>query len=64
MGDNLTLLIPIIIIQAILLLIAVVDLVKRDKATVRGGNKFIWMISILFISIIGPIVYLTLGKIE
>ncbi|MBK5241720.1 PLDc N-terminal domain-containing protein [Clostridium sp.] len=63
MGDNLTLLIPIIIIQAILLLIAVVDLVKRDKSTVRGGNKFIW-IPVLLVSIIGPIVYLTLGKKE
>ena len=64
MGDNLTLLIPIIVIQVILILIAIVDLVKRDKATVRGGNKFIWIPVILCITIIGPIVYLTLGKKE
>lgn len=63
MQDNLKLLIPLIVIQAILLLIAAVDLVKRDKSSVRGGNKFIW-IPVLIISIIGPIVYLTLGKRE
>ncbi|MGH4119617.1 PLDc N-terminal domain-containing protein [Clostridium sp.] len=61
MQDTLKLLIPIIIIQAILLLFAVADLVKRDKATIRGKNKFIW-IPVLLISIIGPIIYLTLGK--
>jgi hypothetical protein len=64
MSDNLTLLIPLIVIQVVLLLIAIVDLVKRDKATVRGGKKFIWIPVILFITIIGPVLYLTVGKKE
>jgi len=64
MNLDLRLILPLVIIQGILVLIAVIDLIKRDKLAVRGGNKLIWILIILFASMIGPIIYLTVGRTE
>lgn len=62
-GKNLLLIIaPLIVLQIILLVAAMLDLVKRDKVT--GGNKVIWALVIIFISTIGPIVYFIFGRNE
>jgi hypothetical protein len=55
-------LIPLIIIELTLLIIALVDLVKREH--VRGGNKIVWVLVIIFINLIGPIIYLIFGRQE
>lgn len=55
-------LIPLFIIEVALLIIALVDLIKRDH--VRGGNKVVWILVIVLVNIIGPIIYLTLGREE
>ncbi len=55
-------LIPLILIELVLLVVALVDLVKREH--VRGGNKIVWVLVIIFINLIGPIVYLLLGRQE
>jgi hypothetical protein len=39
---------------------ALYDLVKRER--VRGGNKLLWGLLIVFIGIVGPIVYLVIGR--
>jgi hypothetical protein len=53
-------LIPLILVEIALLIIALVDLIKREK--VRGGNKLIWALVIILINVIGPIVYLAVGR--
>lgn len=58
----LPLLIPVVLIELTLLIIALIDLVKREY--VRGGNKIIWALVIIFISMVGPIVYLIIGRQE
>ncbi len=58
----LLLLLPILIIEFGLLIFALVDLVRRQK--VRGGNKWLWGILIVFVSYIGPILYFVLGREE
>ncbi len=55
-------LIPLIIIELALLIIALIDLVKREH--VRGGNKIVWALIIVFINLIGPIIYLIFGRQE
>lgn len=60
--DMLPVLIPVVLIQLTLLIIALMDLVKRQH--VRGGNKIVWALVIVFISMIGPIVYLIVGRQE
>ena len=60
--DALPFLIPILIIQLALLVFALVDLVKRKR--VKGGNKILWGALIILIDIIGPIIYLLVGREE
>ena len=55
-------LIPLVIVQVVLMVVALVDLVRRER--VRGGNKVIWGVVIVLVNIIGPIVYLLLGRQE
>ncbi|WML40204.1 PLD nuclease N-terminal domain-containing protein [Neobacillus sp. OS1-2] len=50
---------PILIIQLILLIVAMIDLVKIEKT---NGPKWLWALIILFINIIGPILYFVIGR--
>jgi len=60
--DNKTImaLIPLVIIQLILIIVCVIDWNKREKF--KNLNKWFWLIVILFVNIIGPILYLTFGR--
>ncbi|MBI2853679.1 MAG: PLDc_N domain-containing protein [Chloroflexi bacterium] len=60
--EALPFLVPLILIEVALLVIALVDLVRREQ--VRGGNKLIWALVIIFIEVIGPVLYLVLGRKE
>ena len=55
-------LIPLFIIQVALMVIALIDLAKRER--VRGGNKVIWAVVIVLVNVIGPIIYLFAGRQE
>ena len=50
---------PLIIIQLILLVTALVSLVKKQ---VPGGDKALWAVLIIFVNIIGPIIYFAVGS--
>jgi hypothetical protein len=60
--EMLPFLIPVLLVELVLLVIALLDLVKREH--VRGGNKIVWALLIIFVSIIGPAVYLIAGRQE
>jgi hypothetical protein len=57
------LVLPIILIQLGLMVVALIDL-EREERRVRGGNKVIWALIIVFLNVIGPILYLTVGREE
>jgi len=59
--DMLPFLIPLIVIELVLVVIALVDLIKRPQVR---GNKLVWVLVIVFVEIIGPILYLALGRKE
>lgn len=59
---NFALILPLLVLQFILVVIALVDLVKRDRTSLRGENKWIWLLIILFLNTIGPILYFVVGK--
>jgi hypothetical protein len=59
----LPLLIPFFIIQLALMVIALVDVIRREPERVRW-NKIIWIIIIVIVNIIGPIAYLLFGRQE
>ena len=55
----LPLLIPIILIELALMVAALWDLIRREKTR---GPKWLWVIIILFLNMIGPIVYFLVGR--
>jgi len=59
----LALLAPIVIIQLALMIVALYDLEQEDRH-VRGGSKLVWALVIVFLNVLGPIVYLVAGREE
>ena len=57
------LLVPIVIIQLGLMIAALIDLGQGERQ-VRGGNKLVWVAVIVFVNLIGPIVYFVAGRDE
>jgi len=55
-------LLPLIVLGNVLLVAALVDIARRKHVT--GGNKVIWVLVAVLIQIIGPIVYLAVGRKE
>lgn len=50
---------PILVIQAILLIVALIDLIRIDKT---NGPKWTWVLIIVLVNIIGPIAYFIFGR--
>jgi ABC-2 type transport system ATP-binding protein len=57
----LLLVVPLVLVQVALLLLAVVDLLRDDRR-VRGGSKAVWGFIIVFANLIGPILYFLVGR--
>jgi Phospholipase_D-nuclease N-terminal len=55
------LLLPIVVIQLGLMIAALFDLEKEERQ-VRGGSKLLWVLIVVFVNVIGPIVYFTAGR--
>ncbi|NLC67260.1 MAG: PLDc_N domain-containing protein [Clostridiaceae bacterium] len=58
--EYLPFLIPLLVIQLALMVAAVVHILKNRKF--RFGNTTAWILIVVFINIIGPILYFTVGK--
>lgn len=57
----LPLIIPLVLIQLGLMTAALIDLSKRE--TTRGP-KWMWAVIVIFVNMIGPIVYFVVGREE
>jgi hypothetical protein len=57
------LVVPIILIQLGLMIAALIDLEHEDRH-VRGGSKLVWALVIVFVNVVGPIVYFVAGREE
>jgi hypothetical protein len=53
------LLIPIILIELGLMIAALVDLIRRPQTR---GPKWVWVLVIILINLVGPIVYFVAGR--
>jgi drug/metabolite transporter (DMT)-like permease len=53
--------IPIVLLQLILMIVALLDLIRREKTR---GPKWLWAIVIVLGELIGPIVYFIFGREE
>jgi hypothetical protein len=54
-------LVPILLLQIALMIIALVDLVRRERTR---GPKWVWAVVIVFFNILGPVIYLIAGREE
>lgn len=52
-------LIPIIVIELILLIVALVDCAKSEET---NGPKWVWIIIIVLVEILGPVLYFVFGR--
>ena len=59
----LLLLVPVLLIQLGLIVLALYDLLKSERR-VRGDNKLVWGLIIVFVNLIGPILYFVVGREE
>ncbi|WHZ01373.1 PLD nuclease N-terminal domain-containing protein [Neobacillus sp. YX16] len=50
---------PLFIIQLILLIVSFIDLSRIEKT---NGPKLLWVFIIVFVNIIGPILYFVIGR--
>jgi len=54
--------IPLVLLQLTLMIVALVDLIRREKT--RGLPKWAWALVIMLGELIGPIVYFIFGREE
>lgn len=61
MGEsiNWAIIAPLFVIQVILTLSALIDWIKQEHTR---GPKIVWLFIILFISMLGPVLYFVIGK--
>ena len=57
----LPILIPLIVIQLLLLVLAIYDLFREDRR-VRWFSKPVWACIIVLVNIVGPLVYFFVGR--
>lgn len=60
LGEYLPFLIPLIIIQVTLGIIAVIHVLKHPNY--KFGNKTIWILVVLLLNIVGPVIYFAFGR--
>ncbi len=56
---NWALLLPAVIIQLLLMIIALIDCIRIEKT---NGPRWLWVLIIVIVSIFGPIAYFLLGR--
>ncbi len=54
-------LIPILLLQLVLIVVALLDLARRERTR---GPKWLWVVIIVFVNLIGPIIYFVVGREE
>jgi hypothetical protein len=50
---------PILVLSVLLMTIALIDCIRSEQA---NGPKWLWILIIIFINIIGPVLYFVFGR--
>jgi Phospholipase_D-nuclease N-terminal len=59
----LLLLVPVLIVQLGLIVLALRDLLRPERR-VRGDSRLMWGLIIVFVNLVGPILYFAIGRRE
>lgn len=52
----------VVLVQLGLEIYAIIDIIRRPVDRITGGNKLLWIVVVLFINMVGAIVYLAVGR--
>lgn len=63
-GVLIAILAPLVFLELSLMIFALVDLLRRDESQLRHLPKWGWGVVIVVVNLIGPIVYLLIGREE
>jgi uncharacterized membrane protein len=58
--DALPYLIPLLAVEVVLLVAAIIDLDRRQSVT--GDNKLVWVLVVVIFGIVGPVIYFIFGR--
>jgi hypothetical protein len=61
LGTFVAILVPIALIQLGLVIWALYDLTRPNRR-VKGGSKVVWALIVIFLGMIGPILYFVVGR--
>ncbi|MEX2415435.1 MAG: PLD nuclease N-terminal domain-containing protein [Paenibacillaceae bacterium] len=50
---------PILVLQFILMLVALISCIRQETT---NGPKALWIVLILFVNVLGPILYFVIGR--
>ena len=56
-------LIPLIVLQLVLMLVGLYDLTRPERR-VKGDSKVVWALIIIFVNLLGPLLYFLFGREE
>ena len=56
---NWSLVAPLMVLQVILMIAALVSCIKQEET---NGPKWMWVLIILFVNLLGPILYFVMGR--
>ena len=59
LGSLIPIIAPIIVIQLVLMIVALIACIRAEAT---NGPKWLWILIIIFINIIGPILYFVIGR--
>lgn len=59
----LLLVVPLLVLQLGMLVLAVADLLREDRQ-VRGGSKGAWALIIVLVNLVGPLLYFLVGRVD
>jgi hypothetical protein len=54
-------LVPLFALQLVLLVVALYDLTRPERR-VKGDSKVVWALIIIFVNLIGPLIYFLFGR--
>ena len=62
-GEILPFLVPLIVLQLVLMLVGLYDLTRPERR-VKGDSKVVWALIIIFVNLLGPLLYFLFGREE
>lgn len=58
--QTLIMILPLIVLQLTLMIVALVHILRHDNY--KTGNRILWIFIVIFLNLIGPILYFAIGR--